>query len=84
MELEDRTLQEGISLNQYIVYAVTYQVSSAYNIQVVPNEHPREQRKRYQTLLDKPGTATEDKNKRALDAREEVEPEADLVPDVID
>jgi hypothetical protein len=43
--------REGISLNQYIVYALTRQVTLAYTVQAVPEQARLQQRASYTALL---------------------------------
>jgi len=44
-----------VSLNQFVVYALTQQVKPAYTVQVVPAQDIREQRERYEALLERLG-----------------------------
>lgn len=41
---------EGVSLNQYIVYALTRQAALAYTIQVVPEAEVEQQQQGFQLL----------------------------------
>jgi hypothetical protein len=52
--------REGISLNQYIVYALTRQVTLAYTVQAVPAQAVAEQRASYTALLQSLGQASFD------------------------
>jgi hypothetical protein len=61
---------EGISLNQYIVYALTRQVTRAYQVQVVPEEERLRQEERYGALLERLGEATFSEVEDVLNARE--------------
>ena len=49
---------EGISLNQYIFYALTRQVTLAYTVHPVPASEVAEQRASYTALLQNLGEAT--------------------------
>lgn len=82
-ELESRAQQEGVSLNQYIVYMLTRQVASTYTIQVLPEKTVREQKASYEKLLDTLGEASLAKTKAFLAERETAEPEEGLSDDVI-
>ena len=82
-ELENRAQQEGVSLNQYIVYMLTRQVASAYTIQVLPEKTVREQKASYERLLDSLGEGSLAKTKTFLAERETAEPEEGLSADVI-
>ncbi|MDX1440719.1 MAG: YlcI/YnfO family protein [Rubricoccaceae bacterium] len=76
-ELEARARKEGVSLNQYVVYALTRQVASAYTIQVLPEEAVKEQRERYETLLANLGESSLSATKAFLAERDAAGNEAD-------
>ena len=82
-ELESRAQQEGVSLNQYIVYMLTRQVASTYTIQVLPEKAIGEQKASYEKLLDSLGEASLAKTKAFLAERETSEPEEGLTDDII-
>lgn len=82
-ELESRAQQEGVSLNQYIVYMLTRQVASAYTIQVLPEKTIQERKASYEKLLDSLGDASLAKTKAFLAGRETAEPEEGLTDDII-
>lgn len=82
-ELESRAEQEGVSLNQYIVYMLTRQVSSAYTIQVLPEISVKEQKANYEKLLDSLGQVSLEQTRAFLAERETAEPEEGLTEDVI-
>ena len=69
-ELESRARQEGVSLNQYVVYALARQVSPTYTIQVLPEEAIKEQRERYESLLESLGESSLVATKAFLAERE--------------
>lgn len=69
-ELETQAAQEGVSLNQFIVYALTRQVSAGYTIQATPKEMIREQRVRYDALLARLGEPDDAETQAFLDERE--------------
>ena len=75
---------ENISLNQYVVYALTRQVTQAYDVQQVPDNVIRQQRAAYIALLQSLGQASFEEIKEVLDEREEVEQETGLHPSVIE
>lgn len=74
---------EGVSLNQYIVYALTRQVTMAYRVQDLPIKEVNQQQQDFQALVKKLGQASSTEVKSILDRREMVEPEAELSPDII-
>ena len=82
-QLEALAAQEAVSLNQYIVYALTRQATVAYAVQQVPEKAVREQRAAYNALLQSLGQATAEQVTAALAEREAVEPEAGLTPEVL-
>jgi hypothetical protein len=74
---------EGVSLNQYITYALTRQVSSAYSIQPVAEDATQKQ-KEFAVLLQALKQGSSDEVKSILAERESVEPEDALSTAVID
>ena len=76
--------REGISLNQYIVYALTRQATMAYLVEAVPEKAIEEQRVSFNALLERLGQATFEEIEAVLAEREEVEPEEGLTPEVVE
>lgn len=74
---------EGISLNQYIVYALTRQVSSAYTVKVISKEDIEKQQNNFNDLLAQLGQADAKEIKKVLSKREVVQPEPELTPEII-
>ena len=74
---------EGVSLNQYIVYALTRQVAITYTVQATPAEEVNQQKQAFQTLLEELGQASLTEVKSVLDQREVVHPEEALIPEVV-
>jgi hypothetical protein len=83
-QLEQMAENEQISLNQYIVYALTRQLTLAYNVQPVPDRVVAEERAAYSALLQTLGRASFEEIQQALAAREAVEPEPGLTPEVME
>ena len=73
---------EGVSLNQYIVYALTRQVTWAYTVQAMPEEAVAQQRASFTALLQSLGQASFDEIEAVMAGREAIEPEAGLTPDI--
>lgn len=69
---------EGVSLNQYIVYALTRQTTLAYTVHRISDEEIRQQRKAFESLLEELGEASADEIESLLADREVVEPESEL------
>ena len=82
-ELEFRAQQEGVSVNQYIVYALTRQVASTYTIQVLPDEAIKQQKADFEKLLDSLGEASLATTKAFLAERETVELEEGLTDEAV-
>ena len=82
-ELEALAEIEAVSLNQYIVYALTRQTTLAYTVQQVPDKVVSEQRAAYNALLQSLGPATADAIAAALDSREPAEAEEGLTPELV-
>jgi uncharacterized protein (DUF1778 family) len=75
--LAARARREGVSLNQYLVYALTRQASGGYVIEPVPEEEVAAQEERFRALLDRLGPpATDEELRAALAAREPLRDEA--------
>jgi hypothetical protein len=75
---------EGVSLNQYIVYALTRQVSSTYTVKTISTEDVVKQQENFDNLLIQLETADTKKIEKVLAQREVVNPEPELTPDIID
>ena len=69
---------EGVSLNQYIVYALTRQSSRAYTVQQIPEADVKHQRASFEHLLETLGEASDEETKQVLSKREVVEPETEI------
>ncbi len=69
--------RESVSLNQYIVYALTRQ-TTLYSAQRTPPEEIQQQRSSFEALLESLGEASQDKVERVLAERDVVEPETKL------
>jgi carbamate kinase len=74
---------EGVSLNQYIVYALTRQTSLAQALQVVPEAEVEQQQQAFQSLLKQLGQASSSEIESVLATREQTEPEEELSSDVV-
>jgi HicB family len=74
--------REGVSLNQYIVYALTRQTTSAYTV-VPATESPATQMQDFQALLQQLRSGSDEEINAVLADREVVEPEPELMPEVL-
>jgi uncharacterized protein YpbB len=82
LQLESLAENEQVSLNQYIVYALTRQTTLDYTIQAIPEKVLAEQRAHYTTLLQSLGQASFEQIESALDERESVDLDPGLTPEV--
>jgi hypothetical protein len=83
-ELQSRAHLEGVSLNQYIVYALTRQVSSGSVVQIISDEQVQGQQERFNKLLNNLGRPSRTETRQILAERERVEPENGLSQKLID
>jgi uncharacterized protein (DUF1778 family) len=74
---------EDVSLNHYIVYALTRQVTQQVQLQQVPTHVLAEERAAYTALLRSLSRGDDAAIKRALEQREPVAPEEGLTPEII-
>jgi hypothetical protein len=81
--LEAQAKREGVSLNQFIVYALTRQLTQGYTIQELPEAAVAQQRGQFEALLRGLGQASPEALSTALAAREQVHPEPELTADVM-
>ena len=82
-QLEALAQHEGISLNQYIVYALTHQATLAYTVQAMPEKAMAEQRAAYTALLSNLGEASFDEIRQVMEERAPVAPDKGLGPEAI-
>jgi len=81
--LEVLARQEGVSLNQYIVYALTQQSTGTPVLHEMSIEKIIEQRASYIARLQSARIATEEEIDQALAERETVAPEPELTPEIV-
>ena len=82
-QLETLAKNEGLSVNEYILYVLAYQVRSAYTMQAVPKEAVAEQQVNFTNLLESLGKSSVSEMKEVLEQREVVKPEEELTPEII-
>lgn len=83
-ELLNLANQEGVSLNQYIIYALTRQVTNNYNVVVAKQVELERQQEYFTELKSQLGKADQQKVTEVLSKREVVEPESELTPDIVE
>jgi HicB family len=82
-QLEAQAKREGVSLNQYVVYALSRQLTQSYVVHTVPEETVVQQRAQLTVLLRELGEASPEAIRAVLAARDHVESEPELTPDVV-
>ncbi len=82
-QLEALARHEAVSLNQYIVFALTRQATLAYTVQPVPEVKADKQQVAYTALLQSLGQASFSEIEKALTERDKVKPEKGLTPEVV-
>lgn len=83
-QLELLAGEEGVSLDQYILYSLTNQVANAYTIQRLPAEEVEKQVKDFAALRARWRKATSHKSVDQILAEREIgEPEPDLTPELV-
>lgn len=82
-QLENRARQENVSLNQYLVYALTRHVAMTYMVTPISEEAVQQQREAFAALLENLGQTSPAEVRRALAEREEAAPESGLDPDLV-
>ena len=75
--------KEGISLNQYMVYALTQQVAFSYTVQTLSETDRQQQQQNFNSLVSQLEEATIKDIEQALSKREVVQPEPELSSDVV-
>lgn len=82
-QLEALARSEGVSLAQYVIYALTRQASFAYQVQAVSPEVQREEREAFARLLARAPAATDEEMAHFLATREPVEADPELTPEIV-
>jgi hypothetical protein len=82
-QLASHAQREGVSLQQYILYALTRQLAHTYAVHVVSEEGVAQQQAQFAALLEELGSAAPATLTAAFAARESSTPEPDLMPDMI-
>jgi HicB family len=82
-QLEAQAKREGVSLNQYVVYALTRQLTQSYMVHAVSEEKVTQQQAQFTALLRELGQASPEAIKAVLAARDHVASEPELTPDVV-
>lgn len=83
-QLEAQARQENVSLNQYLVYALTRYASASYIVAAVSEEDVQKQRTDYERLMRSLRRGTPEEIRAAMNEREVVPPEPDLDPELVE
>jgi hypothetical protein len=81
-KLVNMAKSEGVSLNQYIVYALSCQIHNNYTVDSLSKEEVEEQKQLFDNLVANLGTLEEDQVKNILNQREKVPFEDQLPADI--
>ena len=82
-QLEAQAKREGVSLNQYVVYALSRQLTQSYMVHAVPEEKVTQQQAQFAALLRELGQASPEAIRAVLAARDHIVSEPELTPDVV-
>jgi len=83
-QLESLAQKEGVSLNQYIIFALTRQAILTYSVQAVTACEITQQRTDFSVLLQQLGMASFDEIEKILEDRDTVAPEAGLTKEILE
>jgi len=82
-QLQTLAQGEGVSLSQYILFALTRQATFSYHVQSVPDKDISQQRSDFANLLNSLGQASFSEIEKIMQEREVVEPEPGLTPEAV-
>jgi len=83
-QLKEQAREEGISLNQYLVYLLARYGRPAYTVKATSEAEVEERKADYARFLESLGSATHREIREALDAREPGSPEPPLAPEDVE
>ncbi len=82
-QLELLAQNEGLSLSQYLLNAMTAHAVANYRVRATSEAERSQQRAEFLALLNRLGTTSEEEMERTLAEREPVEPEPELDAETI-
>jgi len=82
-QLKRLAKNEGVSLKEYVLFALTRQATSAYAVKAVSEKEIEQQRRDFANLLQGLGQATFEEIEQVMQKREKGEAEEGLSPEVI-
>ena len=77
-KLANLAKSEGVSLNQYIVYALSCQIHNSYNLDVLSEKEIEQQKPAFNQLIKDLGTLEDEEIKAILNQREKVDIDEEL------
>lgn len=83
-QLKEQASQEGVSLNQYIVYSLTRQVAPAYTEYAASKEEMEQREARFKALRESLRKGSDEEIEEALAKREVVDPEPGLTDEMVE
>jgi len=82
-KLELQAQQEGVALDEYVLYALTHHAATSFTIRAVPPQEVERQRQEFAALLQRLRHGSWAEIQQALDEREPAEPEPELTPELV-
>lgn len=82
-QLETLARGKGVTVNQYVLSALSRQVKQAYTVEAVPEKDITKQRAAFADLLNSLGKASFSEMEKLMREREVVKPEKGLNPKVV-
>ncbi len=82
-QLEGLAQTEGISIDQYILFALARQATFAYTVRQLPEDKIADQKASFAGLLQKLGKASPEEIETIMSKRKKVPAEAGLAPEVV-
>lgn len=82
-QLAAQAKREGVSLSQYVVYALTQHLTQSYTVQRLSEETVAQQQAQFSALLQALGQASPTPLPAAWATRKQVEPEPALTSEVV-
>lgn len=79
--LTSEAQEEGVSLNQYLVYLLSQRAKPLYRVTAHSAQERRQQRKQFEQLLEELGPASPEDVQLALDSREATSGASNLTPE---
>jgi len=82
-QLEALARSEGVTVNQYVLSALTRQVKQTYTVDAIPEKETAEQRTAFADLLNSLGKSSFSEIEQIMRERDVVKPEKGLSPRIL-